>query len=113
MCAEPSLPQLFLRVISDVSRIFAVLLYLLQYIWIFDTRIGKRPFVQAVNECLVQLGERAVLSMRIIWEMAVDVSKELQRLGEQAITPNMEDLSQCLTCTLETYWQPTKYRIHS
>lgn len=101
MCAEPSLPQLFLRVISDVSRIFAVLLYLLQYIWIFDTRIGKRPFVQAVNECLVQLGERAVLSMRIIWEMAVDVSKELQRLGEQAITPNMEDLSQCLTCTLE------------
>ncbi|EFO62786.1 Hypothetical protein GLP15_687 [Giardia lamblia P15] len=101
MCAEPSLSQLFLRVISDVSRIFAVLLYLLQYIWVFDTRIGKKPFVQAVDECLVQLGERAVLSMCIIWEMAVDVSKELQRLGEQATTPTMENLSQCLTRTLK------------
>lgn len=100
ICREPSLPQLFIRVISDISRIFAVLLYLLRYIWIFDTRVGKKPFVQAVNECLAQLGERAVLSVCIIWEMAVAVSKELPQLGEHGTTLHMKDLSQCLTRAL-------------
>lgn len=100
VCAEPSLSQLFLRVISDVSHIFAVLLYLLRYIWIFDTRIGKKPFVKAVNECLVQIGGKAILSMSIIWRIVVDVSEELQLLIEKGTTFYIEDLSRCLTHTL-------------
>lgn len=96
ICTDPSLPQLFIKVISDISRIFAVLLYLLRYIVVFDTRIGRKPFVQAVNECLIYLEEKAVISMCIIWEMAIAVSEELQRIGEQCTTLDIKDLSQCL-----------------